>query len=86
VLTLSELVERMSCAPARAFNLRGGTLKVGSAADVTIFDPGVEWTVDPARFLSKSRNTPFAQWTLRGITRLTVVNGIVVWRRPATAA
>jgi dihydroorotase len=84
VLTLSDLVERMSCAPARAFNLRGGTLKVGSPADVTIFDPDEEWTVDPARFLSKSRNTPFSQWTLRGKASLTVVNGVVVWRQPGS--
>lgn len=80
VLSLPELVERMSCAPARAFNLPGGTLKVGSPGDVTVFDPAPEWTVDPARFLSKSRNTPFAGWTLRGRAALTVVGGVIVYR------
>src|SRR5690606_31818782 len=45
VLDLSGLVERMSCAPARAFSLPGGTLRRGSVADITIFDPAEEWTV-----------------------------------------
>jgi dihydroorotase len=81
LLSLSGLVDRMSRAPAQAFSLPGGTLKVGAPADVTVFDPGLAWTVDPARFLSKSRNTPFTNWELRGRARLTVVGGVVVWRR-----
>jgi dihydroorotase len=81
LLSLSGLVDRMSRAPAQAFSLPGGTLKVGAPADVTVFDPGLAWTVDPARFLSKSRNTPFTNWKLRGRARLTVVGGVVVWRR-----
>jgi len=72
-------VERMSCAPAAAFNLPGGTLAPGSPADVTVFDPTEQWTVDPAKFCSKSRNTPFAGWRLTGRARLTVVGGRVVW-------
>jgi dihydroorotase len=83
VLSLAELVERMSCAPARAFNLRGGTLKVGASGDLTVFDPTLQWQVDPAQFLSKSRNTPFAGWTLRGKARLTVIDGVIAWRLAA---
>jgi dihydroorotase len=79
VITLPELVERMSTAPARAFNLPAGTLAEGAPADITVFDPAEEWTVDPARFVSKSANTPFAGLTLRGRTRLTIVDGRVVW-------
>jgi dihydroorotase len=79
VLTLAELVDRMSTGPARAFELPAGTLAEGAAADVTVFDPEAEWTVDPAAFVSKSRNTPFAGRTLRGQVRLTVVGGRVVW-------
>lgn len=81
VLTLAQMVERMSCAPARAFSLPGGTLRRGSIADVTVFDPEREWTVDRNRFLSKSRNTPFHGMTLRGAPILTIVDGHVRWRR-----
>ena len=77
-LSLSDLVERMSCAPARAFKLPGGTLQEGVAADVTVFDPDAEWTVDPARFVSKSRNTPFAGWKLKGKPVMTVVGGRIL--------
>jgi dihydroorotase len=78
-MDLSTMVDRMSVAPARVFSLPGGTLKVGSPGDVTVFDPQAEWVVDPVRFLSKSRNTPFAGWTLKGKPRYTVVGGAVVW-------
>ena len=81
VLTLAQMVERMSCAPARAFSLPGGTLRRGSIADVTVFDPEREWTVVRNRFLSKSRNTPFHGMTLRGASILTIVDGHVRWRR-----
>jgi dihydroorotase len=79
VLDLPTLIERMSCAPARAFRLPGGTLRKGATADVTVFDPAEEWVVDPTRFLSKSRNSPFAGRRLRGRARWTVVGGRVVW-------
>ena len=81
ILTLSNLIDRMSCAPARAFSLPGGTLTAGTPADITVFDPQAEWIVDPGTFKSKSRNTPFAGWTLRGRAVLTVVGGQVVFRR-----
>jgi dihydroorotase len=84
LMDIPTLVERMSCTPARAFSLPGGTLAVGSPADVTVFDPDAEWTVDPRRFLSMSRNTPFSGWTLRGRPVLTVVGGTPVWSREET--
>jgi len=56
IIGLPLLVERMSCAPARLFKLPGGTLRKGALADVTVFDPDVEWTVDPSRFASKGRH------------------------------
>jgi dihydroorotase len=80
ILTLSQLIDRMSCAPARVFNLPGGTLRPGSAADVTVFDPEARWKVDPERFYSKSRNTPFAGWEVFGKVVMTVVGGRVVFR------
>jgi dihydroorotase len=79
VLSLGDVIERMSTAPARAFNLPGGTLAKGSPGDVTVFDPDQSWTVDTAEFVSRSRNSPFVGRTLTGRNRLTVVGGRVVW-------
>jgi dihydroorotase len=79
VIDLPTMVERMSCRPAQAWGLLGGTLAQGSVADVTVFDPEDEWTVDPSTFRSRSRNTPFGGWKLRGRARYTVVGGRVVF-------
>lgn len=79
-LSLPDMVERMSCAPARAFNLPGGSLREGSNGDLVVFDPALEWTVDPKMFVSKSRNTPFTDWKLKGRTLLTLVGGRVVYK------
>jgi dihydroorotase len=79
LMELSTLVQRMSCAPARALSLPGGTLREGAPADVTLLDPRLEWTVDPSRFLSRSRNTPFAGRALRCRALRTVVGGRTVW-------
>lgn len=73
------LVERMSCGPARLFGLPGGTLRAGAPADVTVFDPALRWKVDPARFLSRGRNTPYAGMTLTGRAICTVVAGEIVY-------
>ncbi len=77
-LSLWDFVVRASVAPARAFHLPGGTLEEGMPADLTVLDPEARWTVDPATFLSKSRNTPFSGWELRGRAVQTVVEGRVV--------
>ena len=74
-VSLSRIVEMLSISPAKAFSIPGGTLAMGSAADVTIFDPQHEWTVDPRSFKSKSRNTPFAGWKLRGQVSATFIQG-----------
>jgi dihydroorotase len=79
IIGLDDLILRMSTAPARAFNLPGGTLQKGGPADVTVFDPAETWVVDPAEFASKSRNTPFAGRELKGRNRMTIVAGRVVW-------
>ncbi|MGH7530440.1 MAG: dihydroorotase [Gemmatimonadales bacterium] len=78
VLTLSELVARMSTEAARVFHLPGGTLLPGAIADVTVIDPALRWTVEPAALHSKSRNTPFSGRPLTGRPVLTVVGGVVV--------
>jgi dihydroorotase len=78
VLTLPELVARMSTLPARVFGLAGGTLQPGAVADVCVLDPQARWTVDPARFFTKCRNTPFAGRELVGRPTLTLVAGKIV--------
>ncbi|HSJ10028.1 MAG TPA: amidohydrolase family protein, partial [Longimicrobiales bacterium] len=78
VIDMATLVERMTTAPARAFNLPGGTLAREAIADVTVFDPAWEWTVDPKQLLSRSRNTPFAGRVLRGRAVYTIVGGRIV--------
>ncbi|HXI19760.1 MAG TPA: amidohydrolase family protein, partial [Gemmatimonadales bacterium] len=83
LLTLPELLYRMSTLPARIFNLPGGTLAVGAPADVVVLDPELRWTVDPAGFYSKSRNTPFGGRDLTGRADLTIVRGRVVYDRAA---
>jgi dihydroorotase len=79
VLTIESAVEKLATAPAKAFNLNAGTLAVGAPADVTIVDPQAQWDVDPSRFRSKSRNTPFAGWKVKGRVTTTIVSGRVVF-------
>jgi len=80
IVDLALLIDKMSCAPARIFHLPGGTLRKGSVADVTVFDPRADWTVDAARFRTKGRNTPYQGRTLTGRVHLTVVDGRIVFR------
>jgi len=81
VLSLSQAIARLTCEPARVFSLPKGTLSVGVDADVTIVDPTREWVVDVKSFASKSRNSPFHGWKLRGEVLATIVGGKVVWER-----
>jgi len=78
-LPLGTLISRMSRDPARLLGLPGGSLAPGAAADVTLLDPGAAWTVDPAKFASKSRNTPFGGWSVTGRPWKTIVGGSIVW-------
>ena len=79
VLTLAQMIDAMSCKPARVFHLSGGTLQRGAVGDVVVFDPERRWTVNPSTFRSKGRNTPYAGHELRGAPLLTVVGGRVVF-------
>jgi dihydroorotase len=79
-LTLSRIVDALSTRPARILGLPGGTLAPGSPADLTVLDLERRVRVDPARFESKGRNTPFAGWTLQGAPVITIVDGRIVWR------
>jgi len=75
---LATLVARMTRDPARLLNLPGGRLTAGAPGDLTLLDLDAEHTVDPARFRSKSRNTPFGGRTFRGAPWMTIVGGRVV--------
>ncbi len=79
VLTMEQAVAKLTCEPARVFKLSYGTLAVGADADVTLFDPKKSWTLDPNRLHSKSRNTPFTGWTMKGKVVKTLVGGRVVY-------
>jgi len=77
-LSLAVLVSRLSRDPARLLDLPGGTLSPGAPGDITILDLDADAVVDPARFRSRSRNTPFGGWRLRGGPWKTIVGGTVV--------
>lgn len=78
-LPLPLLIRRLTSDPARAFGLNAGTLAADAPADVCIFDPNARWTVDPARFASKGKNTPLAGQNLRGQVVATLVGGEVAY-------
>ena len=80
LLDLSRFVWLFSAGPARVLGLPGGTLTEGSPADVTLFDPKARWTVEPERFLSKGRSSPFTAWELTGAPAATIVSGSIVWQ------
>jgi dihydroorotase len=80
LVELRHLVALLSTNPARVLSLPGGTLAPGSPADVTVLDLGRKRQVDPARFESRSRNTPFGGWILKGWPAMTVVGGRVAWK------
>ena len=88
-LTLPTLVHRLTSGAATVLggaHAALGTLAVGSSADVVLFDPDEEWTVDPAAFASKGRNTPLAGDRLRGRVRLTIAQGIIAFDATAPGA
>ena len=78
-LTLSQVIEKMSTAPARILGIPAGTLQVGAAADVVLFHPEEGWTVDPEKLHGKSKNTPFKGMTLQGRVKLTFSRGRLVY-------
>jgi dihydroorotase len=80
-ISMWHLVSLMSTNPARIVNQPYGRLSVGGPADITIFDPQLEWTYQTATGRSKSRNSPFDGWKLKGAVTATVVGGRVVYRR-----
>jgi dihydroorotase len=80
VLSLSQVVERMSAGPANIHRLAVGGLAAGQPADVCVFDPNQRWTVDESTWLSRGRNTPYMGQQMPGVVRYTIVQGRVVYQ------
>jgi dihydroorotase len=83
LISLPRFVELWSVNPARVLGVAGGSLAEGQPADISILAPDLAVTIDPTRFVSKGRNTPFGGWTLRGGVAATIVGGRVVYTNPA---
>jgi len=79
-LSLPDILAKMTCNPAHLLDLAAGTLKPGGPADIAIIDPLKQWIVDPTRFYSKGRNTPFAGQKLQGRTWGTIKAGQFLMR------
>ena len=82
-LTLSQVIEKMSAAPAAVLGLGEtmGALAIGRRADLVLFDPDETWTIDPAQFASKGRNTPFGGCVVRGRVKYTISKGKIIYRQ-----
>jgi dihydroorotase len=78
-LSLSDMIAKFTINPARLLNLKKGTLSVGADADVTVFDPEQEWIFEREDSASKSRNSPFFGWKLKGKAVATIVAGKLAW-------
>src|SRR3989475_1793496 len=81
LLSLGEVLRRLSTTPAAILGLAGGRLEIDAPADLVLIDLDRRWTVDPAVFASKSRNTPFAGWELQGKAVMTIVGGEIKYSR-----
>jgi dihydroorotase len=79
-ITVKRAIELLSTSPARVLNLPGGTLAAGAPADIVVIDPDRRVTIDAGRHVSKSKNTPFHGWELRGAVAYTLVGGRIVHR------
>ncbi|OCM99994.1 dihydroorotase [Clostridium sp. W14A] len=81
LLSLPELIRKMSAAPARLLGIPGGTLEPGASADVVLFDPAERWTVDPSKLHGKSRNAVMKGMELTGRVIMTILNGMIVYQK-----
>ena len=77
---LPDIIRRMSTNPSHILRLHRGHMSLGVTADLTIFDPDEEWTIDPEQFASKARNTPFAGRRVKGKVKYTIVKGRIIYQ------
>ena len=78
-MTISQLIDKMSCTPAKILHINAGTLAIGKPADIMLFNPNEEWTVNPDKLHGKSKNTPFKNMTLTSKVKLTICGGKIVF-------
>jgi dihydroorotase len=86
LIGLPRLVELLSVNPARILKVSGGTLAAGAPADITILAPDLKVRIEAARLRSRSKNTPFDGWELRGGVAATIVGGRTLFVNPAAHA
>ena len=86
IITLARAIELLSLNPAKILNVPGGTLSEGAPADITLLAPDLVATIDPAKSRSRSRNTPFGGWTLKGGVAGTIVGGRLVYTNDAVTS
>ena len=82
VIGIARLIELLSVNPARVLRVPGGALSEGAPADISILAPDLAVTVSAVRMRSKSKNTPFDGWKLRGGVAATIVGGRTIYRNP----
>ena len=80
ILTLSDLIQKMTINPAQILRIPKGTLVTGADADLTVIDPEKTWTVDRTLFCSRGKNSPFHGWAMKGKAVLTIVGGVIRYR------
>ena len=79
IFSMSKMVEKLTSRPAEIFNLDRGSLGVGDIADIVIFDPNAEYVIDVQKFKSRSKNSPFDGWKVKGKVIRTIVAGKTVF-------
>ncbi|MFM7151908.1 MAG: amidohydrolase family protein, partial [Gemmataceae bacterium] len=85
-LTWPQVIRKLTVNPAKVLGIDRGTLRPGAIADVTIIDPDLEWTIQPAEFLSKSRNTPYGGWKVKGKASCVLLAGKIRPCAPPTTS
>jgi len=80
IITLNQLLLKMSTNPAKILNIPKGTLNIGADADITVIDLDNNWTVDRSRLRSKGKNTPFHGWDMKGKAIMTIMGGVIKHR------
>ena len=81
VLSLTEVIARLTYQPARLLGVAAGSLEIGAGADLCLFDPDVQWEFATEQMRSRGRNTPFAGWQFKGRTIMTIFGGEIVFER-----
>ncbi|CAM3413004.1 dihydroorotase [Aeromicrobium ponti] len=86
IFTLKQLIDYLTVKPAEAFSLQSGRIETGAEADLVLLDLNHQEKINPEKFLSKGKNTPFSGWDCKGWPVLTMVNGKIAWNRGSVKA